>query len=63
MQIRVGLVNDTDKVMLRTSPTTLIPGVNLVGIVNVVIRQVITRSPLSIIGFEVRIRSLLANEY
>jgi len=56
MQIMVGLTNDTSKVMLRTSPTTLIPGVNLVGIVNVVIGQVNPRSALTIIGFEVRIR-------
>jgi len=56
VQIRVGLTNDTSKVILRTSPTTLIPGVNLVGIVNVVVRQVTIRSVLSFIGFEVRIR-------
>ena len=56
VQIRVGLTNDTSKVILRTSPTTLIPGVNLVGIVNFVVRQVTTSSVLSFIGFEVRIR-------
>jgi len=56
VQVRVGLTNDTSKTVLRTSPTTLIPGVNLVGIVNVVVRQVTTSSVLSFIGFKVRIR-------
>jgi len=35
----LGLTNDTESVILRTLPTTLVPGMNVVGMANLLIRQ------------------------
>ena len=37
--IVIGMTKDTDKVLQSTIPTTLIPGVNLVGAANLIVRQ------------------------
>ncbi len=39
VQILLGLTNDTESVILRTLPTTLVPGMNIVGMANLLIRQ------------------------
>ena len=39
VQVVLGLTNDTDNVILRTSPTTLVPGMNIFGMANLLIRQ------------------------
>jgi hypothetical protein len=60
VQLMIGLTNDTYKVFLTTMPTTLIPGVNLFGLVRLHIRQTISSSVLAVIGlFDVRIYLLL----
>jgi len=56
VQLMVGLTNDTKKVFQTTIPTSLIPGVNLFGMVTFKIRQVISSSVLAAVGlFDVRI--------
>ncbi len=39
VQVVLGLTNNTDNVVLRTLPTTLVPGMNIVGMANLLIRQ------------------------
>jgi len=55
VQVLVGLTHDTEKVVKNTAPTTLLPGVNLVGIADVFrIRQTYVRPKVSAFGlFEV----------
>jgi len=55
VQVLVGLINDTAKVVKNTTPTTLLPGVNLVGILDVFrIRQTYAQPGVSAFGlFEV----------
>ena len=55
VQVLVGLTHDTEKVVKNTAPTTLLPGVNLVGIAYVFrIRQTYVRPKVSAFGlFEV----------
>jgi hypothetical protein len=56
VQVLVGLTNDTEKVIKNTTPTTLLPGVNLVGIADVFrIRQTYVQPGVSAFGvFDVR---------
>ncbi len=56
VQVLVGLINDTEKVVKNTTPTTLLPGVNLVGIADVFrIRQTYVQPGVSAFGlFDVR---------
>ena len=55
VQLLVGLIHDTPTVIGRTSPTTLIPGVNLIGIVNLSVRQTMSNSKFASLGlFDVR---------
>lgn len=39
VQLMVGLTNNTDYVVGKTSPTTLIPGLNVVGALNIAVRR------------------------
>jgi hypothetical protein len=39
VQVMLGLTNDTESVILRTLPTTLVPGMNVIGMANLLIRQ------------------------
>jgi len=51
VQVMLGLTGDIDKVVRNTTPTTLIPGVNLVGIADVFrIRQTYVKPEVSAFG-------------
>ncbi len=50
VQVMLGLTNDTIEVFDRTPPTTLIPGVNVVGIAGLLIRQTFRRPKYSAFG-------------
>jgi len=50
VQLMIGLTNDTTKVFTTTMPTTLIPGVNLFGLVRLHMRQTMSNSALAVIG-------------
>jgi hypothetical protein len=51
VQVMLGLTRDTNKVVRNTIPTTLIPGVNLVGIADVFrIRQTYVKPEVSAFG-------------
>ncbi len=51
VQVMLGLTRDTNKVVKNTIPTTLIPGVNLVGIADVFrIRQTYVKPEVSGFG-------------
>ena len=39
VQVLLGLTNDTNNVVLRTLSTTLVPGMNIVGMANLLVRQ------------------------
>jgi len=47
VQIMIGLTNDTRTVVERTVGTTILPGVNLVGVTTWELRQVFKRPHLS----------------
>jgi hypothetical protein len=56
VQVYVGLTNNTDDVIATTAPSTLPPGVNLIGIVNLMVRQRLRSPRFSTLGiFDVRI--------
>jgi len=55
VQIVLGLTNQTANAVRKTSPTSLIPGVNVVGMANFIIRQQLRPSSVSAFGlFDVR---------
>ena len=50
VQIMIGLTNDSHTVLERTVGTTILPGVNLVGVVTWDLRQVLKNPRLSALG-------------
>jgi len=50
VQIMVGLTNATDDVLQATSPTTLLPGMNVVGVSTLSIRQKFGKPAVAAIG-------------
>jgi hypothetical protein len=50
VQVLLGLTNDTNNVIVRTSPTTLVPGMNIVGMANLLIRQQFAKAMFATFG-------------
>jgi len=50
VQIMLGLTNNTIDVVNRTMPTTLLPGVNIVGAANLFIFQRFHNAHVSVLG-------------
>lgn len=48
--VRVGLDNDTDKVIHRTVPFTILPGMNLVSTMTLELRQLYKKPAVSALG-------------
>ena len=58
--VRVGLDNNTDKVIHRTVPFTILPGMNLVRTMTLELRQLYKKPPLSAFGlFDVSVFKIL----
>jgi len=56
VQVMLGFTKKTKNVLTSTSPVPLIPGINVVGLSNVYIRQSFTKPALSAFGlFDVRV--------
>lgn len=54
LEVRIGLTNDTEKIIAHTKPVTLLPGVNLVATTSMHIRQTFSSPLFSGLGlFEV----------
>jgi len=61
VQVMVALTNHTTNALEKTEPATLIPGVNVVGFLNMVIRRQFVRPVWSAFGlFDVRSVSIVS---